>query len=149
MIPAACSEKISVGSANFPARVLIVDDELLIRWSLVTGLRLAGFEALAASDREEALAVARMLPHPDVAVIDSCLYDTNLISLLRELEVVAPECQVLLMTTSKCGLPYCFGRSAGIIRKPFDLPDVVRLVNATIAPCFAASDSIEGSHSAA
>jgi CheY-like chemotaxis protein len=48
-------------------RVLVVEDEVLIRMMMSESLRQAGCEVVEASDAEEALAVA---PEPDVLVTD-------------------------------------------------------------------------------
>jgi two-component system, NtrC family, response regulator AtoC len=64
--------------------ILVVDDEKLIRWSLVQQLQRAGFRALEA----DAIASARRLLHehdPDLVLLDQMLPDGTGIELLTEL----------------------------------------------------------------
>jgi len=65
-------------------RVLICDDEQQILRALRVILRDAGFEALPASDAEEALDVAAV-EHPDAAIIDLVLPDIDGVELCRRL----------------------------------------------------------------
>jgi two-component system, OmpR family, KDP operon response regulator KdpE len=65
-------------------RVLVVDDEQQILRALRVILRDAGFEALPASDAEEALDVAAV-EHPDAAIIDLVLPGVDGIELCRRL----------------------------------------------------------------
>ena len=50
-------------------RVLVADDDRLLRTAAVTTLRRAGFEVLAAADGEEAVALARA-ERPDLILLD-------------------------------------------------------------------------------
>lgn len=134
MMPSSPGGKVHTRCAKFPARVLIIDDEPLVCWSLAAGLRLAGFEAVTAASGAEALTLARQRVHPDVALLDSRLYNSDLASLLRELRLAAPACRVLMMTTAGPEMSSLSWDSIGVVRKPFDLTDVVRLVNAAMAP---------------
>jgi DNA-binding NtrC family response regulator len=114
---------------KLPARVLIVDDEPLVCWSLAAGLRIAGFDAITAANGAEALALARRPPHPAVVLLDVRLSHGDRAALLRDLHLAAPACRLLWLTTEgrDTGLPPADGLV--VIRKPFDLTDVVRLVS--------------------
>ena len=50
-------------------RVLVADDDRLLRTAAATTLRSAGFEVLAAADGEEAVALARA-ERPDLILLD-------------------------------------------------------------------------------
>jgi two-component system KDP operon response regulator KdpE len=65
-------------------RVLVCDDEQQILRALRVILRDAGFEALPASEMEEALDVAAV-QHPDAAIVDLLLPDGDGIELCRRL----------------------------------------------------------------
>jgi two-component system KDP operon response regulator KdpE len=66
------------------ARILVCDDETQILRALRVILREAGFEALPASDGEEALDVAAV-QHPDAAIIDLVLPDLDGVEVCRRL----------------------------------------------------------------
>lgn len=132
MMPPSISGIVRKSSDKFPGRVLVVDDEALVRWSLATGLREAGFETETVSTGAEALALAQMSPHPDAVVLDARLHQCDTASLLREMRLAAPRCQFLVMTTERNeAVPAQYG--ARVIRKPFDLSDVVRLVDEVVS----------------
>lgn len=119
-----------VPRALVPTRVLVVDEEALIRWSICTALAAEGFDAVAASDPVEALRLASEWPPPKVAVIDSRLPggdDRDLVSNIRR---VYPDCRFLIMTTAQRGNGNGSSTPDGvaIIEKPFDLLTVVRMV---------------------
>jgi two-component system, OmpR family, KDP operon response regulator KdpE len=69
---------------NGHARILVCDDETQILRALRVILREAGFEALPASDGEEALDVAAVR-HPDAAIIDLVLPDLDGVEVCRRL----------------------------------------------------------------
>ncbi len=69
---------------NGHARILVCDDETQILRALRVILREAGFEALPASDGEEALDVAAVR-HPDAAIVDLVLPDLDGVEVCRRL----------------------------------------------------------------
>lgn len=132
MMPPSTHGEIRRSPDKFPGRVLVVDDEALVRWSLATGLREAGFETETVSTGAEAVALARMVPHPDAVVLDSRLHQCDTTLLLRQLRTAAPACRFLVMTTERHeGAPPEY--DALVIRKPFDLSDVVTMVNHAVS----------------
>ncbi|MBI3635564.1 MAG: sigma-54-dependent Fis family transcriptional regulator [Candidatus Rokubacteria bacterium] len=80
-----------------PRRVLVVDDERLIRWSLEQTLAKAGYETSTAENGAAALAAARE-ETPDLVLLDLKLPDTDGIQVLRELKETQPGVQVIIMT---------------------------------------------------
>lgn len=83
-----------------PVRVLLADDQRLVRESLATmlglldGIELAG----SASDGEEAVALAREL-HPDVVLMDLRMPRMDGIEATRKLHSLSPEVAVIALTT--------------------------------------------------
>ena len=75
-------------------------------------------------------ALARQLPRPDVVLLDANLWDANPWRLLDDLREVSPRCRflILLVAGQEVALPPW--DRVDVIRKPFDLPAVVRLVEA-------------------
>ncbi|MEO6236779.1 MAG: response regulator [Vicinamibacterales bacterium] len=135
MTPLASREKTLIVRANSRGRVLIVDDEPLIRWSLAAALRVAGFEVATAMGRGEALSLASATAAPDAVLIDLEMYNTNCLDLVDEFLAIAPACRVVALTT--CG-PEVTVRSRWSaiphIRKPFDLAEVVAVIERELAP---------------
>jgi DNA-binding NtrC family response regulator len=130
MVLSISAGKSSVTRAVIPTRVLVVDDEPLIRWSISTALQAEGFEVIAASDAGDAQALAEEWPPPKVAVVDGRLSTESGCSLVKALRQIYPECRFLIMTTSPREIE-CFAQVPGIqvIHKPFDLTRVVRVVS--------------------
>jgi DNA-binding NtrC family response regulator len=79
-------------------RILIVDDEPLIRWSLAETLTTAGYvveEAGSAKQTVEALASGSM---PDVVLLDFRMPDSSDLALLQTVRRMRPETAVIMMT---------------------------------------------------
>ncbi len=80
-----------------PSKLLIVDDERLIRWSLEQTLARDGHEVVSASTGDAALAAVREDP-PDLVFLDLKLPDTDGLQVLRQIKELSPHVQVLIMT---------------------------------------------------
>jgi DNA-binding NtrC family response regulator len=131
MMSPATREIVRIDCAETRGRVLIVDDEALVRWALATALRAAGFAAITATCGADAILLAEARPAPDAVLIDLELYNTDCVVLVEHIRAMAPGCRVLVMTTAGPeAAPRAASSWAGIplIRKPFDLADVVRLI---------------------
>lgn len=114
-----------------PGRVLVIDDEALVCWSLSAGLRQAGYITATAPTAEDALRLARVEPHFDAVLLDARLPDCDPSILVRRLRAIAPDCRFLMMTTEGHEVPRA-PYDVVIVRKPFDLPDVIRQVDAQV-----------------
>jgi two-component system response regulator AtoC len=79
------------------ARILVVDDERLIRWSLEQQLQRDGYAVQSAETGAEALRQVQADP-PDLVLLDVRLPDTDGVDLLEKLRAVDPECLVIMMT---------------------------------------------------
>jgi DNA-binding response OmpR family regulator len=115
-----------------PSRVLVIDDEPLIRWALSVGLKAAGFDAVAAANAAEARRIARGWPPPSVILLD--LHQDDCTSLLGEMRAAAPTCHVLVLGTCCDGARNPRWQGLEIIPKPFDLADVINRVRQALAP---------------
>ena len=112
-------------------RVLVVDDEALIRWSVSETLAERGYEVVETSDANGArLAVDDDRPF-DVVLLDYRLPDSDDLSLLASIRQATPAAQVILMTA--------FGRpdvvrgaldlgAYRVINKPFEMQAIADLV---------------------
>ncbi|HEX7629518.1 MAG TPA: sigma-54 dependent transcriptional regulator, partial [Candidatus Methylomirabilis sp.] len=79
------------------ARILVVDDERLIRWSLDQQLRREGYGVRLAETGAEALQAARTEP-PDLVLLDMRLPDADGVEILERLRALDPECPVIMIT---------------------------------------------------
>jgi DNA-binding NtrC family response regulator len=106
-------------------RVLVVDDELLLRWSIGETLKEQGHSVVEAETGAAALRELRnSLPPVDVVVLDYRLPDTQNLSLLAQVRRIAPKTPVILMTAF--GTPELVAEAMDlgaydIMNKPFDM----------------------------
>jgi len=119
---------------KFPnVRVLIVDDESLIRWSLAETLTDEGYGVLEAADGQRALEALRDTPRPvDVVMLDYRLPDSNGLQLLGKIRTLSPRSRVVMMTAH--GTPEVIAEAlrlgaACVINKPIEMRDVASLVS--------------------
>ena len=117
-----------------PLRVLVVDDEALIRWSAaetLTGLGMTVVEAVNAASALDAIGAAGR--RFDVIVLDLRLPDMNDLTLVAAVRACAPDAAVVLMTAF--GTPeivtaaYDLG-VVNVLNKPFELDELSRVVAA-------------------
>jgi DNA-binding NtrC family response regulator len=113
-------------------RILVVDDEVLIRWSLVQTLSDRGHHAEEARDGATAVrAVAEASQPFDVALLDLRLPDSNDLTLLSRLQQLSPRTQFILMTAFGTAEVIQGALDMGAFRvlaKPLDMNDVAALV---------------------
>lgn len=111
------------------SRILVVDDEHLIRWSLSHRLEQDGHRVLLADSAAGAL--DQLSDDIDLVLLDLKLPDVDDLSLLGKIKGQLPDCPVILMTAH--GDPDLFreARLGGAFRtleKPFGLDSLVDLV---------------------
>src|SRR5712691_1356725 len=86
-------------NSHVPLDILVVDDELLIRWSLNETLSAAGHSVTEAVDRASAIESLKTRPQPpDVVLLDYRLPDSDDLGLLAAIRQMAPGAQVIIMT---------------------------------------------------
>ena len=116
------------------ARVLVVDDEALIRWSVGSALSTAGYDVLEAGDGASARRQAASATALDFAVLDLRLPDIDGVTLLEEIRRTHPRCRFLIMTAFRT--PALASRDAladvPIVDKPFSIPELVHTVDDAI-----------------
>ena len=111
-------------------RVLVVDDEELIRWSLVERLRADGHEVIEAGTAAEALDKAEH--GVDLVLLDYKLPDEDGLAVLRKLRGLDPDTIVLMLTAHKdvkIVVEAMKGGAFDYATKPFDLDDVALRVS--------------------
>lgn len=113
-------------------RVLVVDDELLIRWSLCETLSDRGYAVSEAADGKAAVrALTGGAALPDVVLLDFRLPDSDDLNLLSRIVSLVPDGRVILMTAY--GTPEvaeaAIERGAfKVLHKPFEMQDITALV---------------------
>jgi DNA-binding NtrC family response regulator len=116
-------------AGKHPRRVLVVDDEPLIRWSVIETLAERGLYVEQASDAASALREITTAPLPfDAVVLDLRLPDMRDLSLLATIRQLLPEATVVLMTAY--GTDDVIERAialgaVSVLTKPFELGSLI------------------------
>jgi DNA-binding NtrC family response regulator len=119
------------------ARILVIDDEALVRRTLRAALERAGHEVLEAKDGKEAIQHQRQTP-VDLAVTDILMPDSEGLQCIRELRGLDPQIRVIAMSGGgqiKAADVLDMARRFGANRtfaKPFDVPQLLLAVQAEL-----------------
>jgi CheY-like chemotaxis protein len=108
-------------------KVLIADDEAMLRVVTAETLQDAGFQVCEASDGTRALEILRSDPSIDLLVSDIKMPGLNGIELAEAGLKLRPELKILLMTGYATEDPPDSLRSLEVLRKPFDLNQLATL----------------------
>lgn len=113
-------------------RVLVVDDEPLVRWSIAETLRAHGFDIVEASDAHSALTlILDSATDPDAVMLDLKLPDSDDLSLLAAVRRILPKVPVILMTAFSTQEVADEARRLGVftvLDKPFELDELDLLI---------------------
>ncbi|HET9270713.1 MAG TPA: sigma-54 dependent transcriptional regulator [Vicinamibacterales bacterium] len=110
------------------SRILVVDDEQLVRWSLRERLTAEGHDVVEAATAEEAVDKAR--DDIDLVFLDFKLPDGDGLSVLRKVKERTPDLPVILMTAFSTIENAVEAMKLGAfhyVNKPFNLDEVVLL----------------------
>jgi DNA-binding NtrC family response regulator len=118
-------------------RVLVVDDELLIRWALREALEAEGYAVTEAADAAAARRALDERDRPlDAVVLDYRLPDSNDLGLLASMRQASPAMPVIMMTAYSTADMVKSALDLGafrVVSKPFEVHQMVDLVGAAIA----------------
>ena len=142
-IPAITPSPVPASRGEFPqvrkksaTRVLVVDDEPLVRWSVAETLRAHGFEIVEASDAHSALlTVLDAATEPDAVLLDLKLPDSDDLTLLASIRRILPRVPVILMTAFVTQELLDEARRLGVftvLDKPFELDELDELIERAI-----------------
>ena len=127
------SQSGSKSSTSPAARILVAEDETLIRMDLVEMLTEAGYEVVAqATNGEEAIALANEYK-PDLAILDVQMPVLDGISAAEKIITIAP---VLMLTAFSQRELVDRARDAGVMAyvvKPFTISDLVPAIEIAIS----------------
>ena len=112
------------------ATVLVVDDEPLIRWSLVNRLKEEGYRTVEAGTAGEAVAHHR--DGVDLILLDFALPDANGLEVLKQVKETDPDTLVIMLTANtEVGTAVTAMKQGAFhyANKPFDLDEIMLLVD--------------------
>jgi DNA-binding NtrC family response regulator len=111
------------------ATVLVVDDEPLIRWSLVNRLKEEGYRTVEAGTAGDAVALHR--DGADLVLLDYALPDANGLQVLKQIKETDPDTLVIMLTANTevgVAVEAMKGGAFHYANKPFDLDEIALLV---------------------
>ena len=117
-------------------RVLVVDDEALIRWSISEKMTSHGHTAVEAENAASAISAINACDEkPDVVFLDYNLPDSKDLGLLRRIRQMTPHSAVIMMTAF--GTPEMQQEALElgayrVLSKPFDLAQLHALAEDAI-----------------
>ena len=118
-------------------RVLVVDDESLIRWAVAETLTQAGHEVLEAKDGGSALRALRdTKEHVDVVLLDLRLPDCADLTVLSRIRSQSPDSAVVMMSAHATPEIAAAARALGVYEvlvKPFDVNGCERVLRQAYA----------------
>jgi len=112
-------------------RVLVVDDEPLIRWSVAETLSDCGYQVVETGDASGARSAVRHGEAFDVVLLDYRLPDSDDLGLLASIRLAVPRAQVIMMTAF--GKPEVVRGALElgayrVVNKPFEMQAIANLV---------------------
>jgi DNA-binding NtrC family response regulator len=114
-------------------RILVVDDELLIRWSLRETLSDRGFTVDEAEDGKTAVRALTDGPDlPEVVLLDYRLPDSDDLNLLSRIISLLPAGRVILMTafgTPEVAQAALERGAFKVLHKPFEMQEIASVVS--------------------
>lgn len=118
-----------------PLRILVVDDERLVRWSVAETLTARGYEVVEASDARSAMQEFGAGDTTDLVLLDLRLPDADDLRVLARMRQKAPATPVIVMTAfaTREIIEEAAALGAPVIGKPFDLNDLAADVERALA----------------
>jgi len=107
-------------------RIIVVDDEALIRWSLKEALTADGFEVSAASDGQEALVLA-MKKEVDLVVTDLRMANMDGMQFIECLQTIRSGAKIIVLTAYGSEENRSRAAQLGVdafFSKPFDMAEL-------------------------
>ncbi|HPY96982.1 MAG TPA: response regulator [Candidatus Cloacimonadota bacterium] len=112
-------------------RILVVDDELLLRDVLYNYLNRQGYDVIVAPDAEKGIEVARD-NEPDIALVDIKLPKASGIELTLQLKTLYPDLPIIIMTgypSLDTAVNAMDNGANEYIVKPFRLDELTKIIH--------------------
>lgn len=122
-------------SEEIQNKVLVVDDESLIRWSVRERLQEHGLLVVEAHDGSSALQIINCQAISAV-LLDLRLPDTSGLEVLKAVRELHPYCRVWIMTAYRTRVTEDEARELGVrafVHKPFDIDSLAKIVVSALA----------------
>ena len=116
------------------AKIMIVDDEKLVRWSVSNGLRRDSHEVFCAENGEKAMEKAKEVAF-DLVITDFKMPGMNGAELLDQLKRLSPDTKVMILTAFSAELNEQTALelgACGYIEKPFVVDEIRELVHTVL-----------------
>lgn len=124
-------------SNKFAPKILVVDDDALMRWSVAETLGDHGFRVIEASDGASAVRALRDATDPaDAVLLDLHLPDSDDLRVLTTLLAMAPATPVIMMTAHGSPELHEEARALGafaVVEKPFEMGAIAPLVEGALS----------------
>ena len=130
-----CSHHFCGESNSFMAKIMIVDDEKLVRWSISNGLRRDLHEVFCAENGEEAMEKAQEEAF-DLVITDLKMPGMTGAELLGQLKRLSPDTKVMVLTAFSSELDKETAvklGACGYIEKPFVVDEIRNMVQSMLA----------------
>jgi DNA-binding NtrC family response regulator len=117
---------------NAQVKVLVVDDEPLIRWAVTEMLGDLGYQAVQAGDARGAIAALSESAPFEIMLLDVRLPDADGLTLFNRIRTLTPSARVILMTAHGTRELTDRAISLGafaVVGKPFELTELADLVS--------------------
>ncbi len=118
------------------AKVLVVDDEHLVRWSLCRHLEKQGFSACEAERGQDALRLLESEGPFQAVITDLMMPEMDGVEFIRRAKGLHPELTFLVITALDSASAMGDAVAAGALRafpKPFDLSEISRTLQSLVA----------------
>jgi DNA-binding NtrC family response regulator len=132
-IPVAAGDFSQRLNKSAVGRVLVVDDEPLVRWSIAETLRDRGYQVVEAGAADSALRMLVEDTAPDAILLDLRLPDCSDLRVLNTIRSIVPDTPVVLMTAFGTPELAAEARRLGafaVLEKPFDMAALEPLLDA-------------------
>ena len=115
------------------SKVLIIEDDRKMSDALVSGIRSAGYEVLAASSAEEGFFMVHN-GQPDLLLLDLTLPHRNGLDVLRQIRKEGLDLRVLILTRTTPSMTASRVRSGAddYLGKPFSFPELLARMSALL-----------------
>ena len=118
--------------ANRPT-ILIVEDEVLVRWMMAEELRAQGFPVLEAANTDEALVILQTSTPVSLVITDVWMPGPlDGVALARWVRAARPELKVVICSAQPVA-ELSPSVADAFFRKPYDVPRVIRRIKELIA----------------